>query len=110
MRVVGRVDFQHSSALGNAPANKLFDLVKVTGKKKTGTEPGTEIFTSTGSEFPQGLNDYSGSAPDGDIYVEANKYGQVVACTTTKPTPKEGNQPVPLINARRLIWEIEEIH
>jgi CRISPR-associated protein Csd2 len=104
MRVVGLVDFQHSSALGNAPAHKLFDLVKVTGKKKTGTEPGTEVFASTGSEFPQGLCDYTGSAPDGDIYAETNKYGQVVACTTIKPEPKDGNQPVSPINARRLVW------
>ena len=108
MRVVGLVDFQHSSALGNAPAHKLFDLVKVTGKKKTGTEPGSEVFASTGSEFPQGLCDYTGIAPDGEIYVEANKYGQVNACTTTKPAPKDGNQPVSTINARRLVWEIEE--
>ena len=108
MRVVGLVDFQHSSALGNAPAHKLFDLVKVTGKKKTGTEPDSEVFASTGSEFPQGLGDYTGSAPDGDIYAETNKYGQVVACTTTKPEPKDGNKPVSQINARRLVWEIEE--
>jgi CRISPR-associated protein Csd2 len=104
MRVVGLVDFQHSSALGNAPAHKLFDLVKVTGKKKTGTE----VFASTGSEFPQGLNDYTGSAPDGDIYTETNKYGQVVACTTAKPASKDGNKPVSSIAARRLVWEIPE--
>jgi CRISPR-associated protein Csd2 len=108
MRVVGLVDFQHSSALGNAPAHKLFDLVKVTGKKKPGSEPGSEVFASTGSEFPQGLCDYTGSAPDGDIYVEANKYGQVVACTTTKPEPKDGNKPVSQIAARRLVWDISE--
>jgi CRISPR-associated protein Csd2 len=104
MRVVGLVDFQHSSALGNAPAHKLFDLVKVTGKKKTGSE----VFASTGSEFPQGLCDYTSSAPDGDIYAETNKYGQVVACATTKPAPKDGNKPVSAISARRLVWEIEE--
>jgi CRISPR-associated protein Csd2 len=107
MRVVGLVDFEHSSALGNAPAHKLFDLVKVTGKKKAGTEPGTEVFASTGSEFPQGLGDYTGNAPDGDIYVEENKYGQVVACTTVKPAPKDGNKPVSPIAARRLIWAWE---
>jgi CRISPR-associated protein Csd2 len=107
MRVVGLVDFQHTSALGNAPAHKVFDLVKVTGKKKPGTEPGSEVFASTGSEFPQGLNDYTGSAPDGDIYVEANKYGQVVACTTTKPAPKDGNKPTSPITARRLVWTWE---
>lgn len=102
MRVVGLVDFQHKDALGNAPAHKLFDLVKVTGKKKSGTE----VFES-GSEFPHGLHDYAGSAPDGQIYVEKNNYEQVVACSTTKPTPKDGNEAVSPITARRLIWAWE---
>ena len=102
MRVVGLVDFEHKDALGNAPAHKVFDLVKVTGKKK----PGTEVFES-GSEFPQGLHDYAGSAPDGPIYVEKNKYEQVVACSTTKPPPKDGNEAVSPITARRLIWAWE---
>ena len=102
MRVVGLVDFQHTSALGNAPAHKVFDLVKAVGKKP----PGSEVFASSGSEFPQGVHDYTGGAPDGPIYVETNKYGQVTACTTTKPAPKDGNAPVSLIEARRLVWEI----
>ena len=102
MRVVGLVDFQHKDALGNAPAHKVFDLVKVTGKKK----PGTEVFES-GSEFPHGLQDYAGSAPDGPIYVEKNKYEQVVACSTTKPPPKDGNEAVSPITAHRLIWAWE---
>jgi CRISPR-associated protein Csd2 len=67
MRVAGLVDFQHSSALGNAPAHKLFDLVKVEGKKDSDGKFGS------GSEFSQGLHDYTGSAPDGDIYVQTNK-------------------------------------
>jgi CRISPR-associated protein Csd2 len=102
MRVVGLVAFQHKDALGNAPAHKVFDLVKVTGKKK----PGTEVFES-GSEFPQGIHDYAGGAPDGPIYVEKNKYEQVVACSTTKPPPKDGNEAVSPITARRLIWAWE---
>jgi CRISPR-associated protein Csd2 len=109
MRVVGLVDFQHSSALGNAPAHKVFDLVKVTGKKNPGAESGTDVFVLTGSEFPQGLHDYTGSAPDGDIYVEENKYGQVVSCTTTKPAPKDGNEAVSPILARRLVWEVSDM-
>jgi len=108
MRVVGLVDFQHNSALGNAPAHKLFDLVRATGKKRFGTESGTEVFASSSSEFPQGIHDYTGSAPDGPIYVQANKYGQVTGCTTSKPAPKDGNEPVSPIEARRLIWEIQD--
>jgi CRISPR-associated protein Csd2 len=104
MRLVGLVDFQHTSALGNAPAHKVFHLVKATGKKR----PDTDLFASSGSEFPQGIHDYTGIAPDGPIYVEANRYGQVTACTTNKPAPKDGNAPVSLIEARRLVWEISD--
>ncbi|MBU6409200.1 MAG: type I CRISPR-associated protein Cas7 [Verrucomicrobia bacterium] len=99
-RVVGLVDFQHRDALGNAPAHKLFDLVKVSGNKVS------EGKFSSGSEFPGGLHDYVGSAPDGPIYVENNKYGQVTACSDKKPTPKDGNEAAAVINARRIIWEI----
>ena len=108
MRVVGLVDFQHTSALGNAPAHKVFDLVKATGTKRFSTESGIDVFASSGSEFPQGIHDYTGSAPDGPIYVEANKYGQVTGCTTSKPVAKDGNAPVSLIEARRLVWEIQD--
>jgi CRISPR-associated protein Csd2 len=104
MRVVALVDFQHSSALGNAPAHKVFDLVKVTGKKK----PDTDVFAS-GSEFPGGLSDYSGSAPDGPIYIEKNKYEQVIACTDKEPSAKDGNKPASPIAAHRLVWIFPEL-
>jgi len=100
MRVMGLVDFRHKDALGNAPAHKLFELVKAEGKKSADGKFGS------GSEFPQGLHDYAGSAPDGPIYVEKNKYEQVIACTDKKPAPKDGNEPVAAITAQRIIWEI----
>jgi CRISPR-associated protein Csd2 len=97
MRVVGLVDFQHSTALGNAPAHKLFSLVEV----KRVTKSDGEL-----SDFPRDLNDYDGTAPDGDIYTIINPYGLVTGCTSTKPAPKDGNQPQAAITARRLIWDI----
>ena len=97
MRVVGLVDFQHSTALGNAPAHKLFSLVEV----KRVTKSDGEL-----SDFPRDLNDYDGTAPDGDIYTITNPYGLVTGCTSTKPAPKDGNQPQAAITARRLIWDI----
>lgn len=125
MRVVSLVDFAHKDALGNAPAHKLFDLVKVHGVKVYVDERGkpvdpqppaeTEcsdafngkwVFRSTGSEFPKGLDDYCGGAPDGSIYVEKNSYGQVTTCTAQKPVTKDGNEPVAAITARRIIWDI----
>ena len=102
MRVVGLVDFEHKDALGNAPAHKVLDMVKVTGKKK----PGTEVFES-GSEFPHGLHDYAGSAPDGPIYVAKNKYDLVIACSPIKPPMKDGNEAVSPITAHRLVWALE---
>jgi CRISPR-associated protein Csd2 len=38
LRAVGLVDFQHQSALGNAPAHKLFEKVEVSGIKYTKEE------------------------------------------------------------------------
>ena len=93
LRLVGLVDFQHQSALGNAPAHKLFKMVKVEGIKKTLDDK--EVFASSGSEFPQGLHDYHGSAPGGlDAY---------------EPVPgfelKNGEKNA-RVTARKLVWEI----
>jgi CRISPR-associated protein Csd2 len=107
MRVVGLVDFQHTSSLGNAPAHKLFELVKIDGKKVR--RDGKDVFESSNSEFPQGLSDYHGSAPDGAIYAEANAYGVVTRCSDQKPAKKDGNEPASHITARRLIWEISPV-
>lgn len=102
LRVVGLVDFQHKSPLGNAPAHKLFDLVTVKGKRKNDSDR----FQSSDSEFPQGLQDYVGYSPDGHIYLQKNKYGQVAVCTDQKPESKGGDEPIANITARRIIWEI----
>lgn len=79
MRVVGLVDFQHASCLGNEQAHKLFNQVIV---ERT---PASRL-TSEGKikDFPAGLNDYHGTAPDGLI---------------------DGNASV---TAKKLIWEIPE--
>ncbi len=114
MRVVGLVDFQHKDALGNAPAHKLFELVKAAGNKfspeeaKAKGNPDLEgKFKSSGSDFPQSIHDYAGSAPDGAIYVEENKYDQVVTCSSIKPVPKDGNEAISPVEAHRLIWAWE---
>lgn len=98
MRVVGLVDFEHRDALGNAPAHKLFGLVEAKGKKD-----GAGMFAS-GSDFPQGLDDYQGSAPDGELFVVKNPYGLVTEVSPVRPANQNGNEAP--ITARRLIWEI----
>lgn len=94
LRLVGLVDFQHQSALGNAPAHKLFDLVRVNGKTKDAD--GKRVFISSGSEFPRSLDDYEGEAPEGDLHV--TKAGEI--------KPGKNGDGVAVIKARRLIWEI----
>lgn len=87
LRLVGLVDFQHQSALGNAPAHKLFDLVKVDGVTKE--EDGKKIFASSDSEFPRSLSDYSGTAPGAE----------------DKHIPVPGYEAKG-ITARKVVWEI----
>jgi hypothetical protein len=80
----------------------LFDLVKAEGIKFNNDEK-NGIFESSGSEFPQGLHDYHGSAPDGAIYTSTNKYGVV---TNIQPEKSNGNGQVSNITARCLLWII----
>lgn len=101
LRVVGLVDFQHQSALGNAPAHKLFEAVEVSGVKYSKKEsvvmgkPELEgKFKSSGSEFPRAgeagkIIDYYGSAP-GEL---------------DKHTPVPGFESKG-ITARKIVWEI----
>lgn len=87
LRLVGLVDFQHQSALGNAPAHKLFDLVKVDGVTKEDDDK--KIFASSDSEFPRSLSDYSGNAPGAE----------------DKHIPVPGYEAKG-ITARKVVWEI----
>lgn len=94
LRVVVLVDFQHQSALGNAPAHKLFELVEAKGKKIT--RDGKEVFESSGSEFPRAgeagkIIDYHGSAP-GEL---------------GKHAPVPGYDAKGII-ARKIVWEIPD--
>lgn len=93
LRLVGFVDFQHQSALGNAPAHKLFEIVKVDGVTKE--KDGKKVFSSSDSEFPRSLADYVGDAPNGDLHV---KDGKVL--------PGKNGEGVAVIMAKRIVWEI----
>jgi CRISPR-associated protein Csd2 len=67
LRVVGLVDFQHATCLGNEQAHKLFDQVVV--------ERTPESLTK---EFPSDLNDYCGASPEGIVSGDENNQ-QVIA-------------------------------
>jgi CRISPR-associated protein Csd2 len=104
LRVVGLVDFQHQSALGNAPAHKLFEKVEVRGIKYNKDEAAAlgkpELegkFKSSGSEFPRAgeagrIIDYCGSAPG----------------SLDKQGPVPGYEAKG-ITARKIVWEIPAI-
>ena len=79
MRVVGLIDFQHATCLGNVPAHKLFEKVLVEKK-------------DSGQELPGRLEDYHGEAPaDGAVMEEG-----------------EGENKRTLVAAKRLVWEIPQ--
>ncbi len=94
LRLVGLVDFQHQSALGNAPAHKLFNLVEV--RSRTEVKDGKPVFRSSGSEFPRGLEDYEGVASEDEYHV--TKDGNV-------EVGKNG-EGVAVIKAKCIVWEI----
>jgi CRISPR-associated protein Csd2 len=96
LRLVGLVDFQHQSSLGNAPAHKLFELVKAQGT--TEEKDGKCVFKSSRSEFPRCLSDYSGEAPEGALHM---KDGKVL--------PGKNGEGVAVIEARQIVWEIPSI-
>ena len=96
LRLVGLVDFQHQSALGNAPAHKLFDLVSVKGKKVVRDD--REVFESSGSEFPRSLMDYEGTSPTDEYHV--TKASEIM--------PGKNGEGVAVIKVNRVVWEIRE--
>lgn len=82
MRVVGLVDFQHTTPLGNEHAHKLFEMVKV-HRADVGADGKIE------KEFPQSIADYCGEVPSGAV--------------REKDQGGPGNE---LVTARKIIWEI----
>jgi len=81
MRVVGLVDFQHSSALGNEHAHKLFSMVKIQRADAEKEKPA--------KDFPQSIADYCGEAPEGTVREK-----------------DEGGEGKELVTARKIVWEI----
>ena len=94
LRLVGLVDFQHQSALGNAPVHKLLDLVKV--RSRTEARDGKDVFRSSGSEFPRSLDDYQGTPPADEYHVASG--GQLV--------PGKSGEGIAVIKVNRIVWEI----
>lgn len=95
LRLAGLVGFQHQSALGNAPAHKLFNLVEVRSRTEA-KEDGKQVFRSSGSEFPRSLEDYEAKPPTDEYHV--TKEGEV-------KRGKNG-EGVAVIKVNRIVWEI----
>ncbi len=84
MCVVGLVDFQHSTALGNEHAHKLFERVKV--RRADVDNDGKTL-----KEFPQSRADYCGDAPEGAVREK-----------------DQGGEGKELVRALKIVWEIPE--
>lgn len=99
MRVVGLIDFQHSTALGNEHAHKLFNMVKVSRADAVDERTGKR------KEFPQSIADYSGTLNDMTFEVGNNgsKIPYAVVCEKD-----EGGDGKALVTARKIIWDIPE--
>ena len=97
LRLVGLVDFQHQSTLGNAPAHKLFELVSVKGRKVS--RDGREVFEFSSSEFPRSLRDYQGASPANEFHV--TKTGEILA--------GKNGEGVAVIKANSVVWEIPKM-
>ena len=97
LRLVGLVDFQHRSALGNAPAHKLLDLVSVKGRKIVRDDG--EVFEASGSEFPRSLMDYEGTPPAREYHVTNSR----------EIKPGKNEESVAVIQVNRVVWEIPEM-
>lgn len=82
MRVVGLIDFQHSTALGNEHAYKLFEMVNV---RRSDVDENGKLE----KEFPQSIADYCGEAPNGTVREK-----------------DQGGEGKELVVAKKIIWEI----
>lgn len=115
MCVRGIVVFRNTSALGNAPAHKLFDLVKVSARKHDHEENGKKrrVFVRENDEFspfPQGIHDYyyESSLPKNG---QAMKYNSAEGKIEFGENNQKGNggpasSPDFPITFHRLVWEI----
>ena len=99
MRVVGLIDFQHSTALGNEHAHKLFDMVKVDRADIDDKGKPTK-------EFPQSIKDYCGEL-EGWAFKSSDKNGCKIPIAVVRQKD-EGGDDKALVAARKVVWDIPE--
>ncbi|MCL5282711.1 MAG: type I CRISPR-associated protein Cas7 [Planctomycetes bacterium] len=99
MRVVGLVDFQHSTALGNEHAHKLFEMVKVVRTDAVDPKTGRR------KDFPQSIKDYAGTF-DGMKFGDGSSGSKVPIATVREKD--EGGGDKGLVIARKVVWDIPE--
>lgn len=92
MRVVGLIDFQHSSCLGNEHAHKLFKLVDVHRKEKQHNNIEPE------DKFPNSIEDYCGTVPKNGTLIKEIKDGKFIEVDNQNNDGK--------ITVKHLVWEI----
>jgi len=100
MRVVGLIDFQHSTALGNEHAHKLFDRVKVDRADIDDKGKPTK-------EFPQSIADYSGNLK-AMKFEDVKKEDPCQIPFAVVREKDEGGDGKGLVIARKIVWEFRE--
>jgi CRISPR-associated protein Csd2 len=115
MRVMGIIVFRHASALGNAPAHKLFHLVKIRAHKQMHNGANGEVrldFVRENGEFgpfPQGIEDYyyeDRLPKDGQAMKYDAAKGRIELGEDTKSNGETTRSPDFPITMHRLVWEI----
>jgi CRISPR-associated protein Csd2 len=99
MRVVGLIDFQHSTALGNEHAHKLFEMVKVARADAVDPKTGRR------KDFPQSIEDYSGTLA-GMTFRDGGNGSKVPVATVREKD--EGGDDKALVIGRKVVWDIPE--
>jgi len=122
MCVRGIVVFRHTSALGNAPAHKLFDIVKVSARKQERDDNGKKRFVFVReneefSPFPQSIQDYYEGTSEPNIEGQLPKDGQAMKYNSAegkiefgenkpKGNGERASSPDFPITLHRLEWQI----
>jgi CRISPR-associated protein Csd2 len=101
MRIAGLIDFQHSTALGNEHAHKLFEMVEISRADAIDPKTGRR------KDFPQSIADYSGDLK-AMKFKDAEKEDPCKIPFTVVREKDEGGDGKALVIARKIVWEFTE--
>lgn len=101
MRIVGLIDFQHSTALGNEHAHKLFEMVEISRADAIDPKTGRR------KDFPQSIADYRGDLK-AMKFEDAKREDPCKIPFAVIREKDEGGDGKALVIARKIVWEFTE--